>query len=382
MSGAYVHPFTYTRMTMNGRQDGDGANVLGLCLGTDPKLPYFVVSAHYDHLGIRDGQIYPGADDDASGVAVILELAAFCQKTPFRHTILFAAFDAEERGLQGAKAFLVKPPVPQDRIALNVNLDMVSRSDKREIFIAGTYHYPDLKAPLEEVARRAPITVLFGHDKPVAVAGGVDDWTNQSDHGPFHAAKIPFVYFGVEDHADYHKPTDTADKINRGFFVDVAETILDAVLALDRVEVAMEQQLFDAIKAGRVDEVRQLVQQNSVAEAGARCQRRLGDPGGRLQHEAGCRERARRARRAGRHLRSQRARQGRSHPGDPEEQPGASVRARARRIHARRPRGILRSARRREGADRGRRRRECRREERAEGRRRSTPPSPAENSRS
>ena len=234
VSGAYVHPFTYTRMTMNGRQDGQGANVLGLCLGSDAKLPYFVVSAHYDHLGIRDGQTYPGADDDASGVAVVLELAEFCAKTPFRHTILFAAFDAEERGLQGARAFLVKPPVPQERLALNVNLDMVSRSDKREIFIAGTYHYPDLKPPLDEIARRAPITVLFGHDKPVAVAGGVEDWTSQSDHGPFHDAKIPFVYFGVEDHADYHKPTDTADKINRGFFVDVAEMILDAVLALDR----------------------------------------------------------------------------------------------------------------------------------------------------
>jgi hypothetical protein len=234
VSGAYVHPFTYTRMTTSGRQDGEGANVLAMCLGTDQKRPYFVVSAHYDHLGVRDGQVYPGADDNASGVAVVIELAAFCQKTPFRHTIVFAAFDAEERGLQGARAFLVKPPVAQDRIALNVNLDMVSRSDRREIFVTGTYHYPDLKAPLEAVAKRAPVTVLFGHDKPAAIAGGVEDWTNQSDHGPFHAAKIPFVYFGVEDHADYHKPTDSADKINRGFFVDVAETILAAVIALDR----------------------------------------------------------------------------------------------------------------------------------------------------
>jgi hypothetical protein len=234
VSGAYVHPFTFTRKTITSQEKGEGANLLGMCLGTDQKLPYLVVSAHYDHLGVRDGQIYPGADDNASGVAVILELAAFCQKTPFRHTVVFAAFDAEERGLQGARAFLLKPPLPKDRIGLNVNLDMVSRSDKREIFIAGTYHYPDLKTPLEEIAKRAPVTVLFGHDKPVAIAGGVDDWTNQSDHGPFHAAKIPFVYFGVEDHADYHKPTDTADKINRGFFVDVAETILDALIALDR----------------------------------------------------------------------------------------------------------------------------------------------------
>lgn len=244
VSGAYVHPFTYTRMTMGGRQDGAGANVLGMCMGTDEraresqsagqKTPYFVVSAHYDHLGVRDGQIYHGADDDASGVAVVIEVAAYCQKSPFRHTIVFAAFDAEERGLQGAKAFLVKPPVPQGRIGLNINLDMVSRNDRREIFIAGTYHYPELKAILEPVARRAPITVLFGHDKPIAIAGGVEDWTNQSDHGPFHAAGIPFIYFGVEDHADYHKPTDTADKINRGFFVDVAETILDSVVALDQ----------------------------------------------------------------------------------------------------------------------------------------------------
>ncbi|HYE86926.1 MAG TPA: M28 family peptidase [Vicinamibacterales bacterium] len=234
VAGAYVHPFTYKRLTRTGREEGAGANVLGLCVGTNPKLPYFVVSAHYDHVGTRDGQIHPGADDNASGVAVILEIAAFCRRSPFRRTIVFAAFDAEESGLQGARAFLVKPPVPKNRIALNVNLDMVSRSDKRELFVAGTYHYPRLKAPLDEVARRAPITLLFGHDKPVAIAGGVADWTNQSDHGPFHAAKIPFVYFGVEDHADYHKPTDTADKINRSFFVDAAETILDALLALDR----------------------------------------------------------------------------------------------------------------------------------------------------
>ncbi len=235
VSGSYVFPFTFTRMTMSGRVNGEGANVVGLCLGSDPKAPVFVVSAHYDHLGVRDGAIYQGADDDASGIAVMLAVAEHCQRTPFRRTVVFAAFDAEEAGLQGAKVFVASPPLPKERIVLNVNLDMVSRNDKREIFIAGTHHWPQLKAPLDAVARRAPITVLFGHDKPVAIAGGVDDWTNQSDHGPFHAAQIPFIYFGVEDHADYHKPSDTADKINRGFFVDVAETVLDAVLQLDAV---------------------------------------------------------------------------------------------------------------------------------------------------
>jgi Zn-dependent M28 family amino/carboxypeptidase len=231
VAGAHEYPFTLARR--GGGGEGKGANVLGLCVGKEPDLPMFVVSAHYDHLGVRDGQVYHGADDNASGVAVMLEVAAYCQKQPFRRTIVFAAFDAEEGGLNGARAFLARPPVPKERIALNVNLDMVSRSEKREIFIAGTYHTPSLRPPLEEVARRAPITVLFGHDKPAAIAGGVDDWTNQSDHGLFHAAGIPFIYFGVEDHPDYHKPTDTADKINRGFFVDVAETVLDAVVRLD-----------------------------------------------------------------------------------------------------------------------------------------------------
>src|SRR5688500_2870588 len=224
----YLVSFTFAPKSANTQVTG--ANVIGLCPGKDPRLPVFVVSAHYDHLGVRDGVVYPGADDNASGVAVLLEVAAYCRKNPFRRSIVFAAFDAEEGGLNGARAFVASPPIAKERIALNVNLDMVSRSDKREIYVAGTHDTPDLKAPLEEVAKTARVKVLFGHDRP---GTGTDDWTSQSDHYAFHAAKIPFVYFGVEDHADYHKPTDTADKINRAFFVDVAETILAAILALD-----------------------------------------------------------------------------------------------------------------------------------------------------
>jgi hypothetical protein len=211
----------------------DGVNVVGLCRGTgaaDNGL--IVVSAHYDHLGVRDGAVYPGADDNASGVAVILELARQCRPSSWSHDVVFVAFDAEEQGLKGARAFVASPPIPKKQIALNVNLDMVSRSAKREIYVAGTYHRPALKTVLEPVARRSSVTVLFGHDKPAA--GGHDDWTLQSDHGAFHAAGIPFVYFGVEDHPDYHKPSDTADKIDFVFLGRVAATIRDAVTALDR----------------------------------------------------------------------------------------------------------------------------------------------------
>jgi hypothetical protein len=232
VSSAYVHPFTYTRMTMSGRQEGAGANVLGMCIGTDPKLPYFVISAHYDHLGSVTARSIPaptttlrrGRDPGDRGVLPEDAVPSF---------LCFAAFDAEERGLQGARVFVENGPFPgSDRVERESRHGQPQRQ-------AGDLRHRHIPLSRSESAargrrKRAPITVLFGHDKPVAIAGGVEDWTNQSDHGPFHAAKIPFVYFGVEDHADYHKPTDTADKINRGFFIDVAETILDAVIALDR----------------------------------------------------------------------------------------------------------------------------------------------------
>jgi len=160
----------------------------------------------------------------------LLELAAQCVAQPFGRDIVVAAFDAEEGGLNGAEAFISAPTLPRGRIALNVNLDMVARGDKGEIYVAGTTHYPALRSLLEPVAARAPIRALFGHDLP---GSGEDDWTFQSDHGPFHRAGIPFVYFGVEDHPDYHKPTDTADKINPDFFAKAVGVVLDALRALD-----------------------------------------------------------------------------------------------------------------------------------------------------
>ena len=208
----------------------EGVNLLALCAGTEPALPVIVLSAHYDHVGIRNGRMFPGADDNASGVAALLEIARVCVDQPFRHGLVIAALDAEEMGLQGARAFMAAPPVAKDRIALNVNLDMIARGDKGEIYVSGLHHNPTLKPLLEPVAARAPIEVKFGHDLP---GTGDEDWTMQSDHGVFHQAGIPFVYFGVEDHADYHQPTDTADRINPDFFAKAAAVVLDALRALD-----------------------------------------------------------------------------------------------------------------------------------------------------
>jgi Zn-dependent M28 family amino/carboxypeptidase len=175
--------------------------------------------------------MYPGADDNASGVAALLAIARYVKAHPLTHPVLFAAFDGEELGLSGSKAFTERPTRPLRDIALNVNLDMVSRNDRNEIYAAGTYHYPWLKPLVEDVQRRAAVKILFGHDRP---GTGDDDWTLQSDHGSFHRAGVPFVYFGVEDHPDYHQPTDTPDKINPVFFRTVVNMLLEAVLTFDR----------------------------------------------------------------------------------------------------------------------------------------------------
>jgi Zn-dependent M28 family amino/carboxypeptidase len=148
--------------------------------------------------------------------------------------VLIVAFDAEEQGLRGAEALVGSPLLAVEDTALNINLDMVSRNDDNEIFAAGTHQTPTLRPILDDVQRRSAVRILFGHDRPMARAGSVEDWTTQSDHGVFHEAGIPYVYFGVVDHHDYHRSTDTADRINPRFFGDVADMIVEAVVTFDR----------------------------------------------------------------------------------------------------------------------------------------------------
>ena len=110
-------------------------------------------------------------------------------------------------------------------------MDMISRSDKGELYAAGTFHYPKLRSPLERAQKKARVKLLLGHDDPKLGSG---DWTFQSDHAAFHAGKIPFIYFGVEDHKDYHKPTDDFENINPPFYVGAVETIIGFITIVDK----------------------------------------------------------------------------------------------------------------------------------------------------
>jgi len=212
--------------------EASAANVAGLVRGTARPDDFLLVTAHYDHLGVRNGALHPGADDNASGIAVLLQAAAYVARHPLKHSVAFVAFDSEEQGLRGAKYFVAHPPIVLKRIRLMINLDMVSRNDASTIFASGTSFHPELKELVTRAAEGRKLTVRFGHDRP-SKEKGAEDWTNQSDQGPFHAAGVRTLYYGVEDHPDYHKPTDTADKIPRPFFTAVAELVLQTLIGAD-----------------------------------------------------------------------------------------------------------------------------------------------------
>lgn len=233
---SYEQPFVFT-------YEGEpysGVNLLGRIDGASRSRKTLVVMAHYDHIGMIDGQIYNGADDNASGVAALLSIAqAFTAKPP-RHDVLLALVDAEEGGMRGSRVLVSDPPVPLSDVALVVNFDMLSRSDKNELYVAGAAHFPWLQPRLEALAAGAAVTLKLGHDTP---AWGEDqDWTVESDHAAFQEKGVPWVYFGVEDHPDYHKPSDDFAAIPQDFYRRSAQTVLDAVSVLDRdlEEIARE----------------------------------------------------------------------------------------------------------------------------------------------
>lgn len=223
--------------TGSGQATIAGRNVGGWIEGTDPALrnEYIIISAHYDHLGIRNGRLYPGADDNASAVAMVLEAARLLQLDRPLRSVAVVSFDLEEQMLWGSRWFVAHPPWPLKQVKLFITADLIGRSlgnlPLNNIFAIGAEHADGLK-PIVNAAQR-PGTVEIQHL-------GVDLVGTRSDYGPFRDEKIPFLFFSSGEHPDYHTPDDTPDRIDYAKVADVTSIVHDVCRAAGNLETTPE----------------------------------------------------------------------------------------------------------------------------------------------
>lgn len=200
-----------------------GENVFAYIRGTDKQDEVVVISAHYDHLGKIDNEIYYGADDNASGTAALLEIAAAFQKAAIegnrpRRSILLIAFSGEEKGLLGSSYYVNYPIIPLEQTVANLNIDMIGRHDKAHvqdsnyIYLIGSDKLSDDLHTLSEKVNKLYTNISL--DYTFNSKDDPNKFYYRSDHYNFAKNNIPVIFYFNGIHEDYHKPTDTVDKID------------------------------------------------------------------------------------------------------------------------------------------------------------------------
>ena len=199
-------------------------NIVGYLEGNEKKEEYIVIGGHFDHLGFggssslsNEKKAHIGADDNASGTAAMMQLAYRLKDKKLKRSVIFVGFNGEEIGLLGSSHFVKNPPVPIDNIAAMLNFDMVGRmnEDKLSILGAGT---SSIWKKIIEKANSNNIKITE-----------TDDGMGPSDNASFLPKNIPVLFFFTGVHTDYHKPSDSPDKINydgEGRIIDLAEKII------------------------------------------------------------------------------------------------------------------------------------------------------------
>lgn len=229
------------------RRQTSADNIVGVLPGakkitaSDPSQPardVVILGAHYDHLGYGDSNslapgtraVHHGADDNASGTAMLIEVARQLRlEGPLPRTVLFVAFAGEERGLLGSSHYTANPLLPLNRTAAMVNLDMVGRLDDNTLVIHGTGTGTGIDSLVDRLTTAEGFTIA---KEP----GGF----GPSDHASFYARKIPVLHVFTGSHADYHRPTDTADKINYEGMARISRLITAVVRELASVPTPPE----------------------------------------------------------------------------------------------------------------------------------------------
>jgi len=216
------------------------ANVVGVLPGQDAKLAQqcLVIGAHYDHLGLGDqhslapsqiGQVHHGADDNASGTSGVLDLAhALARARPKpKHTLVFVSFAGEESGLLGSNYYTQHPAFPLDQTLAMLNMDMIGRVSKNRLYVGGTGTSPEFRKLVEDANHQDP---KGGFELNYSASG-----YGASDHTSFTVHEIPVLFFFSGLHSDYHKPSDTWDKIDAADGVRVVELVAHVEREFDQL---------------------------------------------------------------------------------------------------------------------------------------------------
>ena len=199
------------------------ANVIGILPGTDPAYggEAVIIGAHYDHLGTSGSSIYYGADDNGSGTVALIEIAeaAYTLRSKLKRTLIFIAFDAEEKGLLGSKHYVGAPVIPLTQTVYMINLDMIGYLVKKKNLqcIGGTTS-----------ASAASMIIEIAAKYPSAGTPNLQASTGGSDHMPFAGKGIPYVFFHTgTDVSPYHTTQDTPEKIDYAGLSDITRIALE-----------------------------------------------------------------------------------------------------------------------------------------------------------
>ncbi|WP_448550264.1 M20/M25/M40 family metallo-hydrolase [Thalassotalea fusca] len=235
-NGQYRHEFSFSKYSKN----LTGTNVIGFIpCSNSPCERYIILSAHYDHLGQpANNRIYYGADDNASGTAALLSIAQRLAAERLNLNVLVLFTDAEELNLNGAKAFISSNPVVVDKAAININMDMLAGANETK-----TLHYISRgidtllgtkQKELKKLMRNQSINIRRNF---TGAASGTRlskrMWMNASDHGAFNRNNIPFIYFGVGTHKNYHTVKDTFENANKTMLIGATEAIYNVIMLFD-----------------------------------------------------------------------------------------------------------------------------------------------------
>lgn len=231
----YRHAFTRISLFSQTR----GNNIIGYVKGSSIPEQFIVLTAHYDHLGRKGNKVYNGADDNASGVAALLTFGKKIAQSPLKHSVILLFTDGEEVNLLGAKAFIYQQKQLLSQVRLNVNLDMIAGSRS-----TSTLHYIDKRLERILTDQKLNDMRILAQSSAVKLKRGFKiekdarknriRWSNASDHGVFNRKHIPYIYFGVGVHPNYHTTKDDFENVNLSFYIQACQLIFKYLLFFDK----------------------------------------------------------------------------------------------------------------------------------------------------